>query len=427
MWSATGLARDGSTLYVTCAGGEIVKLPAAGGPATVFARVDKDLRDVVIQGGDLLVSRLRRAEVLRIAKANGAELSRGRPQFGSAEDGGPESEPFEPFVGYRLVATANGGLLVHQLGTNDVVNVGVPSAYGTPFPCGGPVMTVVSTFDTTGGNSSIAARMGGLIGSAVVPVDLAVSPDGASVSIIAAGNGHTRELPQVHVLRTEAATSAFGCNLQQPPFPFSDAGSGHASADAGALSNDPPGQAVAVTFTPDGATLAAFTREPAALHLRAVDAPWGAPWTTIDGRVWKFSTGERRTQSLQGTLEGTAPYHWGGDVPAIETFATDTFVTRMAGAPLAADQIQALKGSVEMAAALRGKALFEDQTIGCSGCHSGVKLTKHERQRRDGWELPSPLPSRRGNARPVLPRRPGTDARRPIQRLQRRHEPWQDH
>ena len=64
-----GLAYDASAdaLHVACMDGRLVTLPAAGGAATRTVQVDSDLRDVVIQGGELYVSRFRAAELLQLA------------------------------------------------------------------------------------------------------------------------------------------------------------------------------------------------------------------------------------------------------------------------------------------------------------------------------------------------------------------------
>jgi hypothetical protein len=401
------IASSNSTLYITCAGGEIVELPAAaGGAASVLARVDRDLRDVVVQGDHLLVSRLRSAEVLRVAKADGTVIARSKPQHAANPT---QPEPTEPFVGYRLAPTPTGALLVHQLGTTALVEVDKPQAYAGTNPCGGSVTTTVSTFETAT-DGAITGKIGALIGHGVLPVDLARTPDGHHLAVVAAGNGHTKELPQVHLLDASDTALEGHCSVNSLTFPQA------LPPDA-----DPPGQAVAVAFTLDSASIAVFTREPAALHLRPV-VSFGdskVPWTTIalggrsredtghavfhsntgggiacvschpggadDGRVWKLSTGERRTQSLQGTLDGMAPYHWGGDAPGIETFATDVFVKKMGGQDLVTDQVDALRSwlvripaprvsaAVDPASSTRGKALFENEEVGCNGCHSGPK------------------------------------------------------
>src|SRR5438067_3205982 len=76
-WTATrqavcaaprGIAYETATdlVHVACAGGELVSLPAAGGAAVRTLQLDRDLRDVVIASGELLVTRFRTADVLAV-------------------------------------------------------------------------------------------------------------------------------------------------------------------------------------------------------------------------------------------------------------------------------------------------------------------------------------------------------------------------
>ncbi len=407
-----GIARDGASLFIACAGGEIVTLPVAGAePAKVLARVDRDLRDIVVSGDTLLVSRLRSAEVLLIAKTDGALLSRGIRA--PVETTGLEGNRLEPSVGWRLIRSASGGaVLVHQMAEAALVDAEQPQAYAGLDPCGGPVRTSVTRFEPSA-SGALAVAPGAFLGDAVVPVDIARAPDGVHWAAIAAGNGHNRSFSQVHLL---TGLGPDGTCTMQP--------SSHTDGFARIPTGDPPGQAVAVTFTPSS-ELVVFTREPAAVHRRSLAGFFQPPvaWETIalpgpsredtghaifhsntggrvacaschpgggdDGRVWKLSTGARRTQSLQGTLEGTAPYHWAGDVPGIEAVATDVFAKKMGGQVLDAGQVGALQAWVtripaahvspplDADASARGKALFEDATVGCSGCHSGPKLTNN--------------------------------------------------
>ncbi|MDF2694146.1 MAG: surface antigen protein [Labilithrix sp.] len=395
-----GIARDGATLYVACTGGEVIVLPSdpAGVAPRVLVRGERDLRDIVVAGDSLLVSRLRSAEVLRIQKADGALVARAvRPASGD----------LEPFVGWRMVPSGSGGaVIVHQMARSAMVDVGTPGAYGSKLPCSGTVESVVTSFEPHSEDNELTVEPGVFLGEAVVPVDVARARTGGSYAVIAAGNGHTRALPQVHLIKA-LGPSAGWCVIQ----PRDSGGEPTLKLD---------GQAVAVAFTPDN-RLAVMTREPAALHLRTLRTE---TWETIalggasredtghaifhsntggnvacvschpggadDGRVWNFSSGPRRTQSLQGTLEGTAPYHWGGDAPGVETFATDVFAQRMGGQHLDPGQVNALGSwimripaplvspAVDVDARARGKTLFESVNVGCNGCHNGAKLTNNE-------------------------------------------------
>ncbi len=412
----SGIARDGATLYVACTGGEIMTLPeATDGAAERLARVDRDLRDIVVVGDSLFVSRLRRADVLRIRKADGVLLSRGTRKP-VEPNGSAATEPLEPFVGWRLVAgpSSEGVVLVHQMAEMALLDAEQPRAYASLDPCRGLVRTALTMF-APDGNGRVSDRPGGLLGDAVAAVDLAISPDGKYWVAIAAGNGHTPSLPQIHLLR--GFVDARQCAVQ----PSSTSSFGSARPPT----IDPPGQAVAAAFAPNN-DLLVFTREPAAIHRRSAATldKQMKDWETIalggasredtghavfhsntggrvacvschpgggdDGRVWQLSSGPRRTQSLQGTLEGTAPYHWNGDVAGIESVATEVFVQKMGGQELDTSQVDALRSwvtripaplvssAVDADASARGKMLFEDTSVGCSSCHAGPKLATNE-------------------------------------------------
>ncbi len=111
---AARVAYDASldAIHVACAGGELVTLPASGGPAVRKLRLAPDLRDVVVEGDRLLVSRFRSAETL-VVGPDGAVLSRRTlPVFYS--NGFANSE-YAPSVAWRMAPLAGGGaLMVHQ-------------------------------------------------------------------------------------------------------------------------------------------------------------------------------------------------------------------------------------------------------------------------------------------------------------------------
>jgi cytochrome c peroxidase len=108
-----------------------------------------------------------------------------------------------------------------------------------------------------------------------------------------------------------------------------------------------------------------------------------------DGRVWQLApTGSRRTPSLRGGIGGTEPFHWDGDLATLSALVDDVWVGRMAGPPLAADQVAELRRWLDTIPALprapgdatvvaRGRALFEDPTIACATCHTGALLTNN--------------------------------------------------
>jgi cytochrome c peroxidase len=108
-----------------------------------------------------------------------------------------------------------------------------------------------------------------------------------------------------------------------------------------------------------------------------------------DGLVWAFAKqGRRRTPSLKGTLDGTAPYHWDGDLADVPALVKKVYITGMAGQELDQSQDAALQRFIfaiprpavapvkDTDAVARGKTLFEGQA-GCSTCHTGTKLTNN--------------------------------------------------
>jgi mono/diheme cytochrome c family protein len=394
-----GVAYDSSndSVYVACATGELVTFPASGGAATRTVTVERDLRDVVVSGGKLYVSTFRKPQLLALG-ADGSILSRQTP---------PSLPESSPDVAWRLIPMPDGTLVMsHQLARLQAVST-QQGGYGGGSGCSGIVTSTVTSF-TVG--SSAQANTFVPISNVVLPVDVASSPDGQWLAIIGAGNANTPSLPQVFFVRSSPSTSSFpaSCN-------------GAVEADA------IPAQATAVAFDGNGRAVVQ-TREPARLYvsgsnesngaLGTVWFPQSIPLSAVsredtgysifhsnaggqiacaschpegldDGHVWTFDSGARRTQSLRGTLAGTAPYHWSGDMKDIPQLTHEVFVKRMAGPSLATDQVEALQRwlfalpappaptPADAAAVARGQVLFDDSNVGCSGCHSGPKLTNN--------------------------------------------------
>ncbi|GAC1535424.1 MAG: hypothetical protein NVS3B10_28570 [Polyangiales bacterium] len=161
------------------------------------------------------------------------------------------------------------------------------------------------------------------------------------------------------------------------------------------------------------------TREPASIHIMTEDRR--RPWKTIalagdsvadtghqifhsnaggfiacaschaegrdDGHVWTFvGQGPRRTPSLLGTVQGTEPFHWDGQMKDMRDLVDHVFVERMSGPKVDDGQLGALSGwlfalpppaklRLESADTDPGKTLFAQR---CSGCHAGEKLTNNK-------------------------------------------------
>src|SRR5439155_3445194 len=155
-------------VHVACAGGELVSLPAAGGPATRALVLDRDLRDVAMFGGKLYVTRFRSAELLEL-DATGKIVSRQQPPGFEGE-----FSSFTADAAWRMVAGLDGLYMVHQRGLNGVVHTS-PGGYGdsggSDGGCGHHIVHSTVTHWFPGS----APALGPVIMSAVVPVDLAVA------------------------------------------------------------------------------------------------------------------------------------------------------------------------------------------------------------------------------------------------------------
>lgn len=418
-----GIAVDepNNRLLVACEGGELMSLPCdptvTEPSATLFVKLDRDLRDVVYSRGRLFVSRFRAAELLELS-ATGAVISRPKPRVDSPE---------RAMTAYRMIAPAASDpspdpLVVHAIATD-------PAPGSSPGPTNAPARE--PSYQGSGaaqqqgadpasqcspGRGPVvvtAITRPGLTGSttrapdhAVLAVDIAADP--STIAIVAAGNGHTAALPQIFTFPTNVALDA------SPTAPGALLGRPTPCAPQGAHFKI-NGQAVAVAFRRANA-LVVQSREPAALELLpehtmiflepgtredtghaifhansggGVACASCHPEGGDDGQTWRLdSSGPSRTPSLLGTLAGTAPFHWRGDVPDLTTLSKSVMTGRMNGPALDGSQNAAFERwlftlprprvATAGAAAARGRTLFESETVGCQGCHSGPRFTSSE-------------------------------------------------
>jgi mono/diheme cytochrome c family protein len=379
-----GITFGGEQLFVACTGGELVVLPSdpSGAESRLLARIDRDLRDVVMIGADLLVSRLRSAEVLRVRAEDGVVLARAAP---------PTSGSVAPFVGWRLVkrGVSSTVSLVHQLAQPDVAEQS--GGYGSSNSCDGPVVSAITSFTPSELGLAVHSEINGRC-DAVLPVDAARSTKNHRWAVVSAGNLGGTGRRQIVDSKDEVIAG----------------------------SNDLKLHIVAVAVTTDD-RLVTFSREPALLRVSTMswstfdEIPLGGesrtdtghiifhlnsgesiscaschPGGEDDGRVWPFAKGKRRrTQPLAGMLEGTAPYHWGGDMASVEAFGSMVFTDLMHGPNLADDQRTAMSTYLkrlplrrvspphDALATARGKALFESANVGCASCHSSPRTTNN--------------------------------------------------
>jgi hypothetical protein len=294
-----GIAYQAATdqLHVACASGELVSLPAAGEPTRTLG-LELDLRDVVVDGDRLLVTRFRSAETL-VIDPDGKVVYRLSPSHNQALG---VNGPHAPDVAWRAMAMPGGGaLMVHQRAFEGMLPT-LPGGYGMCAPI------VESTVSLLRLGQPAVANVG--LRPAVQAVDLALSPDGKTVALVTPWtNGLTANLivkslaralaPAVVVPRAEPIATGHrrsdpeaGADLRPRPAAeerimnsggscptVPTGGAGGLGGAGGAGGSDPvpppvddrdetlvvPGEAAAVAFT--GSRVVVQTRSPAALEL----------------------------------------------------------------------------------------------------------------------------------------------------------------
>jgi mono/diheme cytochrome c family protein len=438
-----GLAYQPSTaqIHVACSEGKLVSLSAQDGSVARTLTLDTDLRDVLVRGTDLLVTRFKSAELLRIGSAGTLDkrsaIPRGTGLLSQpAKDSdnnleAPTSKEVtvEPGTAWRAVGTSSGGaVIVHQQAVVDPIDITAPSTQGSAygggsFDCSGIVKSTVTAIAPDG------TVVSSTIQGAPMPVDVAVSPDQQWIAIAHAGQADF-EAPRPQLVFPSSDGSpgpvatgggfAGGFSVTLMSQQTLNTGTRCAFSEGFVPVQEP---VTAVAFTPSGKLLAQ-TRQPAQLYIVS-DLQGGGQPTIValpgdsrldtghelfhrdagggiacaschpeggeDGKTWRFSdTGERRTQALHVGLRDTAPFHWAGDLANVGELMSAVFVGRMGGVRESDERLGALQEwlfSLEAPpairdatdeAAVRGRALFNSESVGCATCHSGGKLTNNQ-------------------------------------------------
>ena len=423
-----GVAYDPASdlVHVACMGGELVSFPAAGGAATRTLQLPRDLRDVVVDGDTLLVSQFRSAQVLVVDGTGNVTATIVPPVYGdkSARLG----DPFTASTAWRMRPQPGGGaVLLHQRGTTGTVTVGgtrmppnpptggvggTSSGYGSSDPCAGLVHPALTPI-TPGMSPPVTPPIPGM----VLPVDFAISSDGDTVAVVAAGNAHNEFIQSLFVSQYSQLTDHghLTCCPDGVHGPTAIGGSVDLVACPGRpiVCPQPMGEPESVGF--DGSNrVVVQTREPAALQI-----PEASVFISLsnisradigheifhsntgngiacaschtegqeDGRTWNFDTeGPRRTMNVAGGIAARAPYHWDGALTSFGDLVTTVYNQRMGGPALTPNQTTAarswmnaiprLPGVVSNPDAVaRGEVVFGDSTHGCALCHTGAQLT----------------------------------------------------
>lgn len=405
--SPRGVAHDeaNSVVHVACSGGELVTLPEdLEGPAVRELRLSRDLRDVIVKEGRLLVSRFRKADILVLDAEGNVERS-----FEPGAYTSPTGRTFEPSVGYRMATGPGAGspvVLVHQRSYAGVIPTGPSATPGTTYyggPCDSTVVhAAVSSFDLSLETSITSYGKGGL-GNLTLPVDVAVALDGR-LAVAAAGidavvvSNVAQAATSDEIDRCsggKAAAAAPTSHAVQSPVAV-------AFGIDGSLYVQARGEILLSVFDAEGTALGSVSYpEPEPLHTghslfhRAVNGTASAiacaschPEGGDDGRVWRFEAlGEFRTQSMRGGVLDTLPLHWEGDMASFDDLLGEVMVNRMGGVMpdehgkgALAEWVQSVpdlapSAPVDGDAAARGAKLFHDPAVGCATCHSGPRLT----------------------------------------------------
>ncbi len=438
------------SLAVACADGKVVFLPAAGGAATAVLQLEPDLRDIVVSGGTLAVSRFKTAELLRL-DAQGAVVRRDHPSAVMGQHLLPTTNPnelnsegqqapasFHPVVAWRTLSAPNGDVvMVHQRAIDEVINVVPPSMGGSSygggqFGCTGVSQDGVTVLGLDGKTLDVTFN------GPPLPVNAALLGDG-SVAIAHAGlTDETAPRPFVMFVGNPSegdapvATPGAAPGVTPTGVSIVSLPIGGAPTIEGEVRPDPGCQSprsimlqqqaftVAVARGPGSRSLVLQTRQPSTIVViddyfqgsqRTVSFDDGAtldtgfqlfhsdsgggiacaschPEGAEDGNVWTFSdSGARRTQSLESGLAQTAPFHWEGDLPSVNSVMSRVFVGRMGGVNQSPPRLAALRDwlfalrpprpmrSADDPAVVRGQALFE--SAACTSCHSGPVLSNN--------------------------------------------------
>jgi mono/diheme cytochrome c family protein len=406
-----GIAYDAKRdlLHVACATGTLLTLPAAGGDPVRRLPLDGDLRDVIVDGDRLLISRFRSAEVL-VVGSNGLLLDRWRmnpfPINGALS---------EPEVAWRTIAAPDGGaIMVHQSASMAAITTNIGGGYGNASSggCTAIVHSHLSSFSHDGTPSVMMPEISG-----AVPLDVALTADKRTLAVAVAGNateGGTlsglMSAPQIvltavtfdHDPAGNNGDRTGGCGTN-PPIAQSTSTAQTITAIAFAPNGDlvyqtwdPPTLGIATPTGTSTIVLPGETRKDTG-HLvfhRTTSSGLACaschPEGGEDGHVWNFADlGKRRTQSLRVGVIGTEPFHWGGELADLSALVHDVFERRMSGPPLEEAHVAALAhwlnglrpwqpaAPADPTSVARGRDLFQSQSVGCASCHAGPKLTNN--------------------------------------------------
>ncbi|HJK89506.1 MAG TPA: hypothetical protein RMH26_02130, partial [Polyangiaceae bacterium LLY-WYZ-15_(1-7)] len=233
------------------------------------------------------------------------------------------------------------------------------------------------------------------VGQAVLPLDLAASPDGR-VAVVATGS---RGFVKARVYDAPFARETIGLG-EVTPVSFSD------GRQALSVAFDAEGEAIVQTRAPWAVVtrfgpltelpgVDRFDTGQALFHVdggRGVACASCHPDGREDGHIWDFDLpGPRRTQTLRGGLRGSAPFHRDGAMRDFHELNRRTLGELMGAPTPFPDESEAMLRWLDTLPAVapalqdddaeavaRGRAVFEG-AAGCADCHQGARLEDGER------------------------------------------------
>jgi mono/diheme cytochrome c family protein len=417
-----GLAYDAalSKLYVACRSGVLAVVNGKTHAIEQRSQLDPDLRDVVVSGEHLVVTRFKSAEVMVVSR-EGSVLRRAQPLGRTTRNG-------VPAVAYRTMALPSGGVLVgHVEATETQLPSGVGAYYGAS--CGGSVADltlsavqtalpvtgpgVPPTTSTSQPNTQLPTLASHTLGGVAGPLDFGFSPDGARAAVLGVGNSWSPTGVKPANLFVMAASQVSVANGLMLPCA---SGGGFNGSGAAPVASTVPGEPVAVAFDLNNAwvvqsrqpaqlqlengttiSLAADDRFDTGLAMFHMNTGGGVSCTSChpeageDGHTWSFQVGLRRSQALEGKASARAPFHWEGDLVSFEKLFDEVMMKRMSLAVnVTGKQRDALQGwidsvpytksadDLDAAQVERGKVLFENRDLACSTCHGGKDYTDNQ-------------------------------------------------
>jgi len=390
-----GIDYDAKTdsLWVACATGELVQLPAAGGAPTFTTKLQRDLRDVIVDGSKLYITRFRSAQILTF------DLSKLVLDTGSALPQLPlKTQSAAPDVAWRAGKLPAGGLRVlFQVASTAPIDIAQPpgvSSYGGSGiedqqnpGAGGVVSVAVSSFGSGQVSQSVALQsnpvvdmvasgddfqtvsLGGVIENGRgerfdLPADdgqTSGKPD-EFVAIARSGNQVVVQrrgaIPALVVLHQSDASQSLKLTSMQSTVLLKQSVS-HVDTGLDVFSLPTNGGIACMNCHPEGGD---------------------------DGHTWTFQANDgdrvRRTQSLRGgVITSSAPYHWDGDMTDLQVLCDEVFTHRMGGGALVPQtQTPALarflnsmprvpvSTSLDQARVTKGQEIFNGAGA-CASCH----------------------------------------------------------